>query len=191
MESRACYPTNEQERRVRPRDLNFIWRRAANALLVAALVTEGFLLLRPDGALVQAAQPRGYRSSHHPAIWFTSSPVHMGCSVAACTRPATRTASYRFLGARGTTWRAYGFCELHEPPASAEGLVYRLGRPPDFSYDLPLAPAWAEIYLLLGALGFALWCACMWRWTRSVVTARGRAPLLLIHGLVIAGLWWY
>jgi hypothetical protein len=191
MESRACYPTDQEERRVRSRVFGFPWRRAANALLVAALAVEGLLLLRPDGALVHAAQPRGYRSSQQAAVWFRSSPVHMGCSVATCARPATRTASYRFPGIRGVTWRAYGFCDRHEPPPSAEGLVYRLGRPPNFSYDVPLAPAWAEIYLLLGVLGFGLWCACLWRWSQSVATARGRTALILLHGLVVAGLWWY
>jgi hypothetical protein len=188
MESRAWYPTDDQEGEARLRRRDFSWQRVANALLVAALATEGVLLLRPDGALVHAAQPHGYRTSQQAHHWFRSSPVHMGCSVAACSRPATRTASYRFPGARGVTWRAYGFCDLHEPPASAEGLVYRLGRPPDFSYDLPLAPVRAEIYLLLGALGFAVWCACMWRWTQS---ARRRAPLVLLHALVIVGLWWF
>jgi hypothetical protein len=191
MESRTCYPTDQQERRVFPRRLNLAWRRVANALLVAALAVEGLLLLRPDGALVHAAQPRAYRSSQQATVWFKSSPVHMGCSIATCARPATRTASYRFPGVRGITWRAYGFCDQHAPPPSAEGLVYRLGRPPDFSYDLPLAPAWAEIYLLLGALGFAVWCACTWRWKQSVATPRGQAPLFLLHAFVVAGLWWY
>jgi hypothetical protein len=191
MESRTCYPADQRERRVRATVFELTWRQAANALLVAALAAEGLLLLRPDGALVHAAQPRGYRSSQQAAAWFRNSPVHMGCSVAECARPATRTASYRFPGVRGVTWRAYGFCHLHEPPASAEGLVYRLGRPPNFSYDLPLAPAWAEIYLLLGALGFGVWCACLWRWSHSVATARGQVPLFLLHSLVVAGLWWY
>jgi hypothetical protein len=188
MESRTCYPADQQEPRVRARVSKFTWRRAANALLVAALAIEGLLLLRPDGALVHAAQPRGYRSSHEAAVWFRSSPVHMGCSIATCARPATRTVSYRFPGARGVTWRAYGFCDLHAPPPSAEGLVYRLGRPPVFSYDLPLAPVWAEIYLLLGVLGFGVWCACLWRWSKSVATVRGQVPLFLLHALVLAGL---
>src|SRR3974377_270423 len=108
MESRACYPTDQQEQRVRARALGFPWRRAANALLVAALAVEGLLLLRPDGALVHAAQPRGYRSTQQAAVWFSSSPVHMGCSVATCARPATRTASYRFPGVRGVTSTASG-----------------------------------------------------------------------------------
>ena len=188
MESRTCYPTHHQEQRVRAGLSNFTWRRAANTLLVAALAVEGFLLLRPDGTLVHAAQPRGYRSSQQAAFWFKSSPVHMGCAVASCARPAIRTFSYRFPGARGVTWRAYGFCDRHAPPPSAEGLEYRLGRPPDFSYDLPLAPAWAEIYLLLGVLGFGVWCACLWRWSQSVATLRGQVPLLLLHALVLAGL---
>ena len=190
MESRTCYPPR-QEQSFPGRFSKFTWRRAANVALVAALAMEGLLLLGPDGALVHAAQPRGYRPSEQAAVWFSSSPVHMGCSIPACARPATRTASYRFPGPRGVTWRAYGFCDLHPPPPSAEGLVYRLGRPPVFSYDLPLAPAWAEIYLLLGVLAFGLWCACLWRWSQSVVTLRGQLPLFLLHGLVLAGLAWY
>ena len=188
MESRTCYPTDQREQRGSSRVFDFTWRRASNTLLVAALAIEGLLLLRPDGALVHAAQPRGYRSSQQAAVWFRSSSVHMGCSVPTCARPATRTASYRFPGVRGVTWRAYGFCERHAPPPSAEGLVYRLGRPEVFSYDLALAPAWAEIYLLLGVLGFGVWCACLWRWSQSVATARGIVPLFLIHGLALAGL---
>ena len=191
MESRTCDPTDQQAPRLYKRLFRFTWRRAANALIVAALAVEGFLLLRPDGALVHAAQPRHYRSSQQAAVWFRTSPVHMGCSIATCTRPATRTASYRFPGVRGITWRAYGFCDLHTPPPSAEGLVYRLGRPPVFSYDLPLAPVWAETYLLLGVLGFGMWCACLWRWSQSVSAARGQVPLFLLHGLVLAGLAWY
>jgi len=189
MEPRACYPTDEQSAPAPARRRD--WQRAVNTLLVAALAVEGLLLLRPDGALVHAAQPRGYHSSQQAHFWFRSSPVHMGCSIASCARPATRTVSYRFPGVRGVTWRAFGFCDLHQPPASAEGLAYRLGRPADFSYDLPLAPAWAEIYLLLGALGFGIWCACMWRWSQSAATARALAPMLLLNALVVAALWWY
>ena len=191
MEPRACYSTDEQGAQAPSRRRDFSWQRAVTALLVASLAAEGWLLLRPDGALVHAAQPRGYRTSQQAHLWFRSSPVHMGCSIATCARPATRTASYRFPGLRGATWRAYGFCDLHEPPVAAEGLVYRLGRPADFSYDVPLAPAWGEIYLLLGALGFGVWCACMWRWTKSAATARAQAPMLLLNALVVAGLWWY
>jgi hypothetical protein len=142
---------------------------------------------------VHAAQPRGYSTSQQATAtyWYRTSPVHMGCSFSECARPARRTASYRLPGARGVTWRAYGFCDLHDPSASAQGLVYRLGRPPAFSYDLPLAPAWAEVYLLLGALGFGFWCACMWRWARSATTAGWLAALFLLHALVVVGLWWY
>jgi len=191
MESRTCDQTDDPEKRLRARVPRFTWRRAVNALVVAALALEGLLLLRPDGALVHAAQPRSYRSSQQPVVWFRSSPVHMGCSIVACTRPATRTASYRFPTARGVTWRAYGFCDLHAPPPSAEGLVYRLGRPPVFSYDLPLAPVWAEVYLLLGVLGFGVWCACLWRLSQSISAMRGQLALFLLHGIVLAGLAWY
>ena len=190
MESRTCYPTHQEESS-RTRVSKFRWRRATNVVLVVALAFEGLLLLRPDGALVHAAQPRGYRSSQQAAAWFRSSPVHMGCSIPRCERPATRTASYRFPSARGVSWRAYGFCDLHAPPASAEGLIYRLGRPPVFSYDLPLAPVWAEVYLLLGVLGFGLWCACLWRWSKSIATIHGQLPLFLLHAVVLAGLAWY
>lgn len=159
------------------------------ALLVIALAAEGLLLLRPDGALVHAAQPRGYGRPEQAYFWWRHSPVHMGCSIPGCSRPATRTASYRIPGPRGITWRAYGFCDQHEPPEAAGGLIYRLGRPPSFSYDLPLSPAWAEIYLLLGALGFALWCICMWRWSRSLASSRFQGASLVVHLLLIVGLW--
>jgi hypothetical protein len=163
----------------------------ARALLVAALAVEGLLLLRPDGALVHAAQPRGYGRSQQASFWWRDSPVHMGCSIAECSRPATRTASYRIPGPRGITWRAYGFCGRHEPPQVADGLVYRLGRPPSFSYDLPLSPVWAEIYLLLGALFFTLWCICMWRWSRSLASSRLQGALLAAHLCLVMGLWRY
>jgi len=115
----------------------------------------------------------------------------MGCSISACPRPATRIASYRLPGPRGITWRAYGFCDEHEPPEIADGLVYRLGRPPSFSYDLPMAPVLGEIYLLLGAFGFALWCVCMWRCSRSLATMRFQGALVALHLIIVAGLWHY
>jgi hypothetical protein len=157
-------------------------------LLAVALTAEGLLLLRPDGVLVHAAQPKGYRRSAEAEIWWRRSPVHMGCSIADCTRPATRTESYRIPGPRGVTWRAYGFCDRHNPPATAEGLVYRIGRPPALSYDVPMAPEWAETYFLLGTLAFALWCVCMWRWA-----ARSRHQWLIaaLHVLIVCGLWIY
>lgn len=161
----------------------------ARAVLVMALAAEGLLLLRPDGVLVHAAQPRGYRRPEEAASWWRNSPIHMGCSIAACRRPATRTASYRIPGPRGVTWRAYGFCDQHQPPESSDGLVYRVGRPPAVSYDVPLAPEWAEIYFLLGALAFALWCHCMWRWARSLPSAGGQAALLVAHAVFLGGLW--
>lgn len=157
-------------------------------LLAIALTAEGLLLLRPDGVLVHAAQPKGYRTPAEAEVWWRRSPVHMGCSIAECTRPATRTESYRIPGPRGVTWRAYGFCDRHSPPASADGLVYRIGRPLALSYDVPMAPEWAEAYFLLGTLAFALWCVCMWRWS-----ARSRRQWLLaaLHVLIASGLWIY
>jgi hypothetical protein len=161
------------------------------ALLVAILAVEGFLLLRPDGALVHAAQPPGYRRANEAEYWWKHSPVHMGCSVASCTRPATRTASYRLPGARGVTWRAYGFCDFHDPPPVVDGLVYRLGHPPGFTYDVALTPVWTETYFLLGVFGFGIWCACMWRWARAATSARARLALLALHAPVVAVLWLY
>jgi hypothetical protein len=160
-------------------------------LLLAALAVEGLLLLRPDGVLVHAAQPRAYRRTVEAETWWRRSPVHMGCSVADCSRPATRTESYRIPGPRGVTWRAYGFCNRHNPPDVADGLVYRLGHPPTFSYDIPLSPEWAEVYFLLGTLGFALWCVCMWRCAGWLRAPHKQAPLVLLHALVVGGLWLY
>jgi hypothetical protein len=159
------------------------------ALTVALLAAQGILLLRPNGALVRLAQPPDRHSSEQSSYWFRKSPVHMGCSLASCNRPATRTASYRQLTARGTTWRAYGFCDRHEPPPDAGGLVYRLGRPPVFSYDVPLTPQWASIYFLLGILGFGVWCAGMWRYGNSSRARAGLAALIAVHVAVLIALW--
>jgi hypothetical protein len=160
-------------------------------LLAILLSTEGLLLLRPDGVLVHAAQPKSYRRPVEAEMWWRRSPVHMGCSIAECTRPATRTESYRIPGPRGVTWRAYGFCERHNPPPAADGLVYRLGRPPALSYDVPLRPEWAEIYFLLGTLGFALWCVCMWRWSSALTPASRQWLFAAVHVLLVGGLWIY
>ncbi|HLI86376.1 MAG TPA: hypothetical protein VKV17_20880 [Bryobacteraceae bacterium] len=160
-------------------------------VLAAALAIEGFLLLRPDGVMVRAARPADYRRPVEAETWWRRSPVHMGCSIGECSRPATRTQSYRIPGPRGITWRAYGFCERHNPPPTAEGLVYRLGRPPALSYDVPLAPEWAEIYFLLGTLAFALWCVCMWRWARALVPPGRQWLLAATHLLIAGGLWLY
>lgn len=156
---------------------------------MALLAAQGVLLLRPNGAMVRLAQPAGRRSSDQSVYWFRKSPVHMGCSIPSCNRPATRTASYRQLTARGTTWRAYGFCALHEPPDDANGLVYRLGRPPVFSYDVPLAPEWATVYFLLGVLGYGVWCAGMWRYASSARSVLIKSCLFALHGTALAALW--
>jgi len=151
---------------------------------VALLAAQGFFLLRPNGAMVHFAQPVGRRRSEQSADWWRKSPVHMGCSIASCSRPATRTASYRQWTARGAIWRAYGFCEKHEPPSDVSALVYRLGRPESFGYDVPLAPPWAPVYFLLGILGFGVWCAGMWRYASLARSARVSACFLVLHGLV-------
>ncbi len=158
---------------------------AAKALLTAVLAVEGFLLLRPDGALVRAARHAEPRAADLAGYWWRKSPVHMGCSVASCTRPATRTATYRLLGPRATTWRAYGFCDLHHPPETLDGLVYRLGQPPRNGYDVPLAPVWSEVYFLLGILAFAVWCACMGTYLRAKTSKRVWAALLMLHASVL------
>src|ERR1700733_8252090 len=119
---------------------------------MALLAAQGFFLLRPNGAMVHLAQPAARRGPEQSAYWWRKSPVHMGCSVPSCGRPATRIASYRQFTARGTVFRAYGFCDRHEPPIDASGLIYRLGRPEVPGYDVPLAPPWALIYFLLGIL---------------------------------------
>jgi len=160
-------------------------------LLIAALALEGFLLLRPDGALVRAARHNEPRAADQAAFWWRKSPVHMGCSIASCTRPATRTATYRLLGPRATTWRAYGFCERHNPPETLDGLVYRLGQPPRPGYEVPLAPLWSEIYFLLGIFAFAVWCACMWTYVRARTRRTVWAGLLVLHAAILAGLWMY
>ena len=160
-------------------------------MTVAVLAAQGFFLLRPNGAMVRFAQPAGLRRSEQSAYWWRKSPVHMGCSIPSCSRPATRTASYRQLTARGTVWRAYGFCEKHEPPEDGSGLVYRLGRPESFSYDVPLAPQWAPIYFLLGVLGYGVWCAGMWGYARSARGARHSALFLAIQAAVLVALWIY
>jgi hypothetical protein len=158
-------------------------------LTVALLAAQGFFLLRPNGAMVHLAQPAGQRRSEQSAYWWRKSPVHMGCSIPSCARPATRIASYRQLTARGTVFRAYGFCEKHEPPIDASALVYRLGRPESFGYDVPLAPAWAPIYFLLGVFGYGVWCAGMWRYASSARSARIRAFFLALHAAVLVALW--
>ncbi|MBV9505175.1 MAG: hypothetical protein JO323_09245 [Acidobacteriia bacterium] len=158
-------------------------------VLAAALACEGLFLLGPDGALVHAAQPRGYRHTDEAVNWWRHSRVHLGCSFAWCARPATRTASYRTLGVRGATWRAYGFCDLHNPPAEVDGLVYRQGHPPGFGYDVPMSATWTEIYFLLGAFGFAVWCAAMWRWARANHGLSAGLGVAAVHTIALAGLW--
>ncbi len=167
------------------------WLRGRTILMLAALAVEGVLLLRPDGTLVQAAQQNRARTSDPQASWWRNSPVHMGCSIPSCTRPATRTATYRLVNLRGSTWRAYGFCAAHEPPATVDGLVYRIGRPPSWSYDVPLTPFWSEVYFLLGIAAFGVWCAMMWTYVRSELSAARAGGLLLIHVVSIAALWIY
>lgn len=165
--------------------------KVGKPLLVALLAVEGFLLLRPDGTLVQAARHGDRRTEDQAGYWWRKSPVHMGCSVGSCTRAATRTATYRQFGPRGATWRAYGFCDVHNPPETLDGLVYRQGQPPRPGYDVPLTPLWAEVYFLLGISAFGIWCACMW----SYASARARAPvwlcLSLLHVAVLTALWKY
>lgn len=165
-------------------------RGISRIALMALLAAEGFLLLRPEGVLVHAARGRRRSESEQAESWFRQSPVHMGCSIASCKRPATRTASYHVRGTRGNVWRAYGFCDKHAPPAQAAGLIYRPGRPATFDYDVPLTPIWSEVYFLLGTLALGLWCAGMWRLasTRSTLTRLG---LLAVHASVIAFFWRY
>src|SRR5215467_7700583 len=159
-------------------------------LLAAALAAEGLLLLEPDGALVRAAQHGRDPASELALSWWRNSPVHMGCSMADCTRPATHTATYRQWTPRGAVWRAYGFCQRHSPPADSAGLIYRLGKPPSFQYDIPLSPVRSEIYFLLGVSGFCIWCAGMWRYSS------GKGPkvwlgMTLLHVLILTALWNY
>ena len=161
------------------------------ALLVVVLALEGFLLLRPDGVLVRAAQNGQPRNADQAGYWWRSSPVHMGCSIFSCARPATRTATYRQDGPRGAIWRAYGFCEQHDPPASPAGLVYRVGQPSRPGYDVPLTPLWTEVYFLLGVLAFGIWCACMWRYARAKTGLAVWSCLLLFHAGVLTGFWIY
>lgn len=160
------------------------------AILVAVLIVEGFLLLRPDGVLVQVARRGEHRTVDLAGYWWRKSPVHLGCSVLSCTRPATRTATYRQLGPRGTTWRAYGFCEFHNPPEELTGLVYRQGQPPRPGYDVPLTTLWSEIYFLLGILAFAVWCACVWQYVNSA-SKTVWLSLFALHASVLAGLLLY
>ena len=157
------------------------------ALLVLVLATEGFLFLRPDGVLVQAARHGQRRGNDQAAYWWQNSPVHMGCSVAACNRPATRTATYRQAGPRGAVWRAYGFCEIHDPPASLTELVYRPGQPSRTGYDVPLTAVWGEVYFLLGILAYGVWCACMWRYANSKTRTAVWSGLALLHAAVVGG----
>lgn len=85
-------------------------------------------------------------------------------------------------------WRVYGFCAAHTPPSEADALVYRVGRPRTLDYDLPLGPVWSPVYLLLGTLGFGIWCAGMWRYARPGMPNGRRIGFLLLHAVVIAGL---
>ena len=156
-------------------------------LLVTVLALEGWLLLRPDGVLVRAAGHGQRRSADQAAYWWRNSPVHMGCSIRSCTRPATRTATYRQPGARGTVWRAYGFCEFHDPPADLNALVYRLGQPARPGYDVPLTTFWAEVYFLGGIFAFAIWCVCMWRPAGSS-SRRVWLSILLLHAAVLTAM---
>lgn len=160
-------------------------------LLLFVLATEGVLFLRPDGALVQAARHGQRRGGDQAGYWWRNSPVHMGCSVVSCARPATRTATYRQAGPRGAVWRAYGFCEIHDPPESLTGLVYRLGQPPRAGYDVPLTPLWSEIYFLLGVLAFGIWCACMWGYAKSETSPAVWSCLGLLHAVVVGGYFLY
>ena len=157
----------------------------AKMLLVLLLAAEGFLMLRPGGVLVLAAQPGQRQNREQTADWWRSSPVHMGCSIVNCTRPATRTATYRQTGPRGAIWRAYGFCELHDPPPTLTGLIYRLGQPAHPGYDVPLTPLWTEVYFLLGIVAFGIWCACMWRYAGAGSSPAAWAGLLLVHSAVV------
>src|SRR5579872_5421532 len=161
--------------------------KVRKALLIAILAIEGFLLLHPDGVLVQAARHGEHRAADLAAYWWRKSPVHMGCSILSCTRPATRTATYRQLGPRGTTWRAYGFCEFHDPPEELAGLVYRQGQPERPGYEVPLSALWSEIYFLLGIFAFGIWCACMWQYVNS--TSRTVwLSLAALHAAILAAL---
>jgi hypothetical protein len=164
---------------------------AAKSLVCAILAVEGFLLLRPDGALVRAAQKSGDHQADAAESWFRNSPVHMGCSIASCTRAATRLATYRQLSPRGATWRAYGFCEFHDPPAVVDGLVYRLGRPKVLGYDVPLTPLWAQVYFLLGAFGFSIWSIGIWRYAASELTTAKWIGFSVVHAATLAALWKY
>jgi hypothetical protein len=164
---------------------------AGKALLVLVMAIEGVLFLRPDGVLVHAAQQGQRRYADEAGYWWKNSPVHMGCSVLSCTRPATHTATYRQVGARGAIWRAYGFCDIHDPPESLTGLVYRLGQPPRPGYDVPLTPFWAEIYFLLGIAAFVIWCACMWPYARSKTSSAVWWCLGLLHAAILFGFWKY
>lgn len=155
-----------------------------------ALAAEGWLLLRPEGFLVHAARQNGRDGRDDAAEWWRGSPVHMGCSIPSCSRPARRTATYRQQTARGAVWRAYGFCDRHDPPPGIDELVYRLGRPPAFDYDVPLTPVWAEIYFLLGLVGFGAWCICMWR-TAAAGSVRNWIALSLAHVVILVSLWNY
>ncbi|PWT98928.1 MAG: hypothetical protein C5B51_28400 [Terriglobia bacterium] len=149
------------------------------------LASEGFLLLRPGGALVHAAQRNDDPVAEAADRWWRESPVHMGCSIATCTRLAKRLATYRQVAPRGATWRAYGFCELHEPPADAAGLVYRLGRPRTAGYDVPLTPLWAQVYFLLAAFGFGVWCTGNWKYAGRVRPATRWIPFGVLHAAAI------
>jgi len=164
--------------------------QVGKAVMVAVLTVEGFLLLRPDGALVQAARHGEPRTVDLAGYWWRKSPVHMGCSVLSCTRPATRIATYRQLGPRGTTWRAYGFCDVHSPPEELGGLVYRQGQPPRPGYDVPLTTLWSEIYFLLGIFAFGIWCLCMWRYVNSA-SKTVWLSLAALHALILSGLFLY
>src|SRR5579871_815873 len=165
--------------------------RWTRALLAVLLGFEGFLLLRPDGVLVRAAQHGHRKEDDQAALWWRRSPVHMGCSVRSCTRTATRTATYRQMSPRGAIWRAYGFCEAHDPPQTLTGLVYRLGQPEQPGYDVPLTPFWTEVYFLLGILAFGIWCACVWRYATPRTGRAAWSCLLVLQAVVVAGFWIY
>src|ERR1700674_738894 len=164
---------------------------AGKSLLLALLALEGFLLLRPDGGLVHAARKSGDHPLEQAEYWWRKSAVHMGCSISSCSRLATRVATYRQLTPRGATWRAYGFCDLHDPPGDVEKLVYRLGRPKSFGYDVPLTPFWTQVYFLLGAFGFGIWCAGMWKYATARVTAALWTGFAVLHLAILTVLWKY
>ncbi len=163
-----------------------VW--AAKSLLCVALAAEGLLLLTPGGALVRAVQKSDPQADVAEG-WWRKSPVHMGCSIAACARPATHVATYRQWTPRGAMWRAYGFCEFHQAPGGVEGLVYRLGRPKIVGYDVPLTPLWAQIYFLLGAFGFGVWSIGNCRYASIPRTFANWVAFAIVHAAGVVALW--